>query len=164
MLIQSTYVSIYYSCDGVEGCGGGGKRKNGGENKMTTRHMTLGWYRPPPEQRVHEMNCVLDEHYLPSCCYKPLNLSLPVAVQAPWSPLFDAVAALRGDKGVIDKADGLPGNSMVYRASHLDNEGRLFFGTSAGLAHFKPPAAHQRSLCRRRAEDITISNLQQAYC
>ncbi len=54
---------------------------------------------------------------------------------------FDPDKIIKNESPVIKtyyKNDGLASNAMVFRASHCDVDGNLFFGTPGGLNYFKP--------------------------
>ncbi len=54
---------------------------------------------------------------------------------------FDPDKAVKNEPPVIGtyyKNDGLADDAMVFRASHCDEDGNLFFGTANGLNYFKP--------------------------
>lgn len=54
---------------------------------------------------------------------------------------FDPQKAILGEAPVVQvltKKEGLSSNSFVFRASHCDQDGRLYFGTASGLNHFFP--------------------------
>jgi ligand-binding sensor domain-containing protein/signal transduction histidine kinase len=54
---------------------------------------------------------------------------------------FDPKKAMLGEAPVVQvltKKEGLSSNSFVFRASHCDQNGRLYFGTASGLNHFLP--------------------------
>lgn len=54
---------------------------------------------------------------------------------------FDPDAALDGKTAVLKKywkSDGLAGSNTVFRSSHRDQMGNLFFGSASGLSYFNP--------------------------
>ena len=68
--------------------------------------------------------------------------------------LFDPEAALNGQSGVLktfDRANGFAGPGVVFRSSHHDHQGNLFFGSAAGLNYFRPNTERNNTIVPRLA-------------